>query len=76
MDRLLVIMGESRSGANNRSLFSMLGKMSLRPRLAHSYSQKSSGEVVSAVYQKMRRTHIERNFALTLDIIQESIHCG
>lgn len=47
--------------------------MSLGTQLAYLYLQKSSREVVSAVHQGIRGTHIERDFALTLDIIQEGI---
>ena len=73
IDSLLVIRGERRGGANDRGLFSVLEKMRLWTRLARLHSQTSSGKAVSKVHQDAMWAYIERDFALTLDIVQESI---
>lgn len=62
MNGLLVIGGKSYGGANDRGLFSMLGKMSLVTRLAHLYSQKSSVQVVRTGHQGAKEnTHRTRS---------------
>jgi len=77
MHSLLVIGSESHGGANDRSLFSVLETVSSRTQLAHVNSQKSSKDMFDVVNRNMGEgTYIERDFALTLNIVQESIHRG